>query len=83
VLWGGRPWPLFFVGEIPQRKSRLKNAVFEGWIETKIVHSAQKILSFEIKNRPFSRQCSLFGDSRDFIEKNVANFVDSHVRGGV
>jgi hypothetical protein len=70
------------------RYFRCKNAgvsfqFFEEINETKIVHSAQKMNGLDFKKPPFWHPDSLFGDSRDFIEKIVANFVDSHVRGGV
>jgi hypothetical protein len=49
----------------------------------KIVHYAQKFEAKDLKKGSFLRVCLVFAKSRDFIGKNVANFVDSHVRGGV
>jgi hypothetical protein len=36
-----------------------------------------------LKKGAFLRRCSFFGESRDFIEKKCANFVDSILRVGV
>jgi hypothetical protein len=72
--------PFFSQSKNPEQKRGFEKLIFP-----KIVHDAQKIQAkvFSGKIGPFLRDCLIFANSRDFIEKNVANFVDSHVRVGV
>lgn len=74
-LWND---PSFSQSKNPEQKRGFEKLIFP-----KIVHDAQKIQAKVLKIGPFLRDCLIFANSRDFIEKNVANFVDSHVRGGV